>query len=70
LLHREDFYFVDWFHVSAVHSNQGASGCEAHTNFADESACLMALYFTVSIVVHAWEFVYGMSAVVGSYQLQ
>jgi hypothetical protein len=41
-LYREDFYFVDWFHSSALHSNQCAACCEAHVNFADESACLMA----------------------------
>jgi hypothetical protein len=37
-IYKEDFYFVDDFH-----GNQCVVGCEAHTNFADESACLMAI---------------------------
>jgi hypothetical protein len=36
----EDFYFVDWFYGSALHSNQGTSCGKAHMNFAEESACL------------------------------
>jgi hypothetical protein len=31
--------------------------------------CLMALHFTVSSAVHAWEFLYDLSATGGSYQL-
>jgi hypothetical protein len=41
-MYREDFYFVDRFHGSALHSDRCAAGCEAHMNFADESACLTA----------------------------
>jgi hypothetical protein len=40
--YREDFYFVDRFHGSAHHGDRCTAGCEAHTNFADESACLLA----------------------------
>jgi hypothetical protein len=40
--YREDFYFVDWFHGSALHGDRSAACCEAHTNFPDESACLTA----------------------------
>jgi hypothetical protein len=40
VLYREDFYFVDRFHGSALHGDGGAACQEAHTNFADESACL------------------------------
>jgi hypothetical protein len=40
--YREDFYFVDWFHCSALHSDWCTTGCEVHTNFVDESACLTA----------------------------
>jgi hypothetical protein len=39
-LYREDFYFVDRFHGSALHGDRGAASREEHTNFADESACL------------------------------
>jgi hypothetical protein len=39
--YREDFYFVDQFHCSALQGDQCTTGCEVHTNFADESACLM-----------------------------
>jgi hypothetical protein len=42
VLYREDFYFVDWFHGSALHGDRGAACREAHTNFSDESACLTA----------------------------
>jgi hypothetical protein len=41
-LYREDFYFVDQFHGSALHSDWCTASCKAHTNFASESACLMA----------------------------
>jgi hypothetical protein len=41
-LYREDFYFVDRFHASAHHGDRCITGCEAHTNLADESACQMA----------------------------
>jgi hypothetical protein len=40
--YREDFYFVDQFHGSVLHISQCTTRCEAHTNFVDESACLMA----------------------------
>jgi hypothetical protein len=40
-MYREDFYFVDQFHDSVLLGDQCTTGCEAHTNFADESACLM-----------------------------
>jgi hypothetical protein len=40
-LHREDFYFVDWFHGSACYTVTGVLLAEGHTNFADESACLI-----------------------------
>jgi hypothetical protein len=40
LKYREDFYFVDWFHGYALHGDKCAACHEAHTNFADESACL------------------------------
>jgi hypothetical protein len=40
--YREGFYFVDQFHGFALHGDQWAFCCEAHTNFADESACLTA----------------------------
>jgi hypothetical protein len=36
----EGFYFVDWFHGSALHGDRCAVCHEAHTNFADESAFL------------------------------
>jgi hypothetical protein len=41
-MYREFFNFVDWFHGSALQGDWGAACCEAHENFADESACLMA----------------------------
>jgi hypothetical protein len=41
-LYGEDFYFVDQFHGSALHSNQCTTGCEAHMNSANESACLIS----------------------------
>jgi hypothetical protein len=34
---REDFYFDD-----RLHGDRCTAGCGAHTNFADESACLKA----------------------------
>jgi hypothetical protein len=36
-LYREDVYFVDRFH-----GDWCSADCEAHTNFADESACMTA----------------------------
>jgi hypothetical protein len=42
LIYRENFYSVDQFHCSTLHSGWGTACCEAHTNFANESACLMA----------------------------
>jgi predicted NAD/FAD-binding protein len=39
---REHFYFVGWFHGSALHGDRRTAGHEAHTNFPDESACLAA----------------------------
>jgi hypothetical protein len=41
-LYREDFYFVDRFYGSAFHGSRCAASCEAHMNFADESAYLTA----------------------------
>jgi hypothetical protein len=41
-LYREDFYFADRFHGSALHGDRCTAGCEAHTTFAGESACLTA----------------------------
>jgi hypothetical protein len=41
-LYRENFYFVDRFHISALHSDRGAACCKVHTNFADASVCLTA----------------------------
>jgi hypothetical protein len=38
----EDFYFIDRFNGSALHGNRCTAGCEAHTNFTNESACLTA----------------------------
>jgi hypothetical protein len=40
--YREDFYFVDRFHGSALHGDRGAACREAPMNFADESARMMA----------------------------
>jgi hypothetical protein len=42
LKYKEDFYFVDRFHGSVLHSDWCTAGFEMHTNFVDESACLMA----------------------------
>jgi hypothetical protein len=39
---QREFLLVDWFHSSGPHSDRGAACCEAHTNFANESACLAA----------------------------
>jgi hypothetical protein len=36
------FYFVDRFYGSVLHSDWVAVCLEAHTNFVEESACLMA----------------------------
>jgi hypothetical protein len=41
-LYREDFYFVDQFHSSALHSGRCTACCEEHINFANKSAWLMA----------------------------
>jgi hypothetical protein len=41
-IYREDFYFVDPFHGRALNGDRCAACCDAHTNFADESACLTA----------------------------
>jgi hypothetical protein len=40
--YRENFYFVDWFHGCALHSDRSTAGCETHKNFANESICLLA----------------------------
>jgi hypothetical protein len=42
---------VDQVHGSALHSGQCATCCEAHTNFADESACLTADYVPNEVVI-------------------
>jgi hypothetical protein len=34
------FLVTRWIHSSVFHGNQCATCCEAHANFADESACL------------------------------
>jgi hypothetical protein len=44
-IYREDFYFVDRFHSSALHGDWCTTGYEAHMNFANDSACLMANNF-------------------------
>jgi hypothetical protein len=36
--YREDFYFVDQFHGSALHDGECTACCKAHMEFADESA--------------------------------
>jgi hypothetical protein len=36
------FNFVDRFHGSVLHGDRCTAGCEAHRNFADESAWLLA----------------------------
>jgi hypothetical protein len=38
----ENFLTLMTIHSSALHINQCTFGCGAHTNFIDESACLMA----------------------------
>jgi hypothetical protein len=40
--YRQDFYFVDRFHGSEIHSDRCTATCEAHTNCPDESARLRA----------------------------
>jgi hypothetical protein len=40
--YKENVYFVDRFHGFALHGDRYTAGCEEHTNFADESACLAA----------------------------
>jgi hypothetical protein len=42
LIIQEYFYCVDWVYGSALHGDRCAACFEAHMNFADESACLMA----------------------------
>jgi hypothetical protein len=42
VMYREYFYFVDLVHGSVLRGGQCAACCKSHTNFADESACLMA----------------------------
>jgi hypothetical protein len=42
VLYREDFYFVDRLHGSALHGERCAASHEEHMNFADESAGLTA----------------------------
>jgi hypothetical protein len=41
-MYREDFYFVDQLHGSVLHGDRGTACYQAYTNFADESAYLMA----------------------------
>jgi hypothetical protein len=40
-IYREDIYFVDRVHGSAFHGDRGTACNDAHTNFADESTCLL-----------------------------
>jgi hypothetical protein len=35
-------YLVDQFMALVLHGDRCTAGCEAHTNFADESICLFA----------------------------
>jgi hypothetical protein len=42
IMYRKYFYFVDRFHSSVLHGDWCAACREAHTNFAEESARLMA----------------------------
>jgi hypothetical protein len=37
-----NYLFADRIHVSALHGDRCSAGCEAHMNFAVESACLTA----------------------------
>jgi hypothetical protein len=46
-MYKEDYYFVDRFYSSAFHGNWRTASCKAHTNFADESACLMGNTFGI-----------------------
>jgi hypothetical protein len=41
-MYRESFYFIDWFHGSVLQCVRGAACCDAHMNFAEESAYLTA----------------------------
>jgi hypothetical protein len=41
-IYREYFNSADQLHGSALHGDQCAACRKAHTNFANESACLMA----------------------------
>jgi hypothetical protein len=44
---------MDQVHGSALHGGQRATCCEAHTNFANESACLMADNVpNVTVIIH------------------
>jgi hypothetical protein len=49
-MYRENFCFVHRFHGSTLHGDRFTAGCEAHTNFADESACLKADNFRNEVV--------------------
>jgi hypothetical protein len=48
---REEFYFVDRFHSSALQCGRHAACREAHTNVAAESACLMANNYQNEVVI-------------------
>jgi hypothetical protein len=47
---KEYFYYVDRVHGSALHGGRCAACREAHTNFADESACLTANNFRNKVI--------------------
>jgi hypothetical protein len=49
-LYSEDFYSVDQFHGSPLHSDWCIAGCEADKNFADDSACLTADIFRNEVI--------------------
>jgi hypothetical protein len=38
----EEYIYIYIIYGSALHGDRCTAGCEAHTNFADESACLKA----------------------------
>jgi hypothetical protein len=40
IYYREDFYFVDRFHGSALHGDRCIADCEEHTSFVDQSPSL------------------------------
>jgi hypothetical protein len=48
---REDFYFVDRFHGSALHDDWSIADCEAYTNLADESICLAGNYVRKEVLI-------------------